>query len=780
MRFSIRDRLIKRWNRTQTYVSSRMPKRVYYLSLEFLMGRSLQNAILNIGIEKPFREALKQMGCDLEELYEEELDAALGNGGLGRLAACFMDSLATLNYPAWGYGLRYNYGIFEQRIVDEHQVEFPDYWLNFGNPWEIPRLDVVYPVRFYGTVQKMTNESGHMTYRWKGGETVLAIAYDVPIPGYDTTSTINVRLWSSKPNKQFDLASFNEGNYEKSVGEQQRAENITSVLYPNDHTYAGKELRLKQQYFFVCATLQDIIRRFKKSNLPWSDFPNKVAIQLNDTHPALSIVELQRVLVDVEGLNWDEAWTIVTRTYAFTNHTVLPEALEKWPLPLMQTLLPRHLQLIFDINLFFLQAVEARFPNDLERLTRMSIIEEGQPQLIRMAWLAVIGSHTVNGVAAIHSELIRTTVFRDFVDFYGVDKFQNKTNGVTPRRWLHQANPSLSALISEALGGDRWLTDLSLLAGLRSYADDISFQERWMAIKHANKVHLSQYIREKCGIHLNPNMMFDVQVKRIHEYKRQLLNILGVIHRYWRLKEMPAEERKKFVPRAVIFGGKAAPGYYIAKLIIYLINIVAQVVNSDPDMEDLLRVVFIPNYNVSLAEKIVPASDLSQHISLAGTEASGTSNMKFVLNGGLILGTLDGANVEILEEIGKENIFIFGVTADRVRVIRHEHRFRHPVMDPQLKTVLQSLYDGKLGPFNEIHQLLDTLGEAADHYLVSDDFASYLQAQDEVDRAFLDRSAWARKSILCTAGMGRFSSDRSIHEYAEHIWNLKPLPIPTD
>jgi starch phosphorylase len=743
------------------------------------MGRSLQNSILNLGIEKPFQEALKQLGCELEDIYEKELDAALGNGGLGRLAACFMDSLATLDYPAWGYGLRYNYGIFEQRIVDGHQVEFPDYWLNFGNPWEIPRLDVVYPVQFYGTVQKLSgDEVSNIAYRWKGGETVLAIAYDIPIPGYDTMTTINVRLWSSKPKKQFDLASFNEGNYERSVDEQQRAENITSVLYPNDNTYAGKELRLKQQYFFVCATLQDIIRRFKKLNPDWSDFPNKVAIQLNDTHPTLGIIELQRILVDIEGLSWDKAWNIVTRTYSFTNHTILPEALEKWPLPMMQTVLPRHLQIIFDINLFFLQAVEAIFPDDHERLARMSIIEEGHPQLVRMAWLAVIGSHTVNGVAKIHSELIRTTVFKDFAEFYGVEKFQNVTNGVTPRRWLHQANPSLSALISEVLGTQQWLKNLSLLSTLKNYADDASLQEKWMAIKYANKVHLAQFIHEKCGVHISPDMMFDVQVKRIHEYKRQLLNILGVVHRYWRIKAMSIEERKKqVIPRAVIFSGKAAPGYYLAKLVIYLINFVAQVINNDPEMDDLLKVVFIPNYNVSLAEKIIPASDISQHISLAGTEASGTSNMKFVLNGGLILGTLDGANVEILEEIGKENIFIFGVTADRVQEIRHRHRFRHPAMDPDLKYVIQLLRDGKLGPLNELYQLLDTLDESIDHYLISDDFASYLQAQAEVEKVFLDKRSWAHKSILCTAGMGRFSSDRSIKEYAERIWKLKPLPI---
>jgi starch phosphorylase len=556
------------------------------------MGRSLGNALLNMGLEGTFAEALKQLGFTLEELIEEERDAALGNGGLGRLAACFMDSLATLEYPAWGYGLRYTYGIFKQKICEGYQVEVPDYWLTFGNPWEVERLDVSYAVRFYGHVVKSKGASGNARYSWQGGEQVEAVAYDVPIPGFATKSTINIRLWSSKPLKSsmFDLRSFNEGNYQKSVEQQQRAENITSVLYPNDNTMAGKELRLKQQYFFVSATLQDIIRRFKKSQRPWSELPQQVAIQLNDTHPTLGIPELMRILVDLEGLQWDEAWGIVKSVYSFTNHTVLPEAMEKWPVSMITNLLPRHMQIIYDINLFFLEEVESMFPGDRARLARMSIIEESPYQQVRMAHLAVIGSHTVNGVAQIHSDLIRSTFFRDFAELYGGQKFQNKTNGITPRRWLHQANPKLSALISEKLGGQDWLTHLDRLEELTKFADDAHFQERWMAVKTSNKMRLAEYIRDNCKLIVNTEALFDVQVKRIHEYKRQFMNILSVIHRYLWIKSLPAGQLGQVVPRVVIFGGKAAPGYFIAKAVIKLINSVAEVVNADPQTNTLLQV----------------------------------------------------------------------------------------------------------------------------------------------------------------------------------------------
>lgn len=775
-----RDALIHHWNDTQQYHTKKDVKRVYYLSLEFLVGRSLDNALLNLELKPKYNSAIHTLGFNLEDLIEQECDAALGNGGLGRLAACFMDSMATRNYPAWGYGLRYNYGIFQQKIIDGYQTEFPDYWLTFDNPWEVPRLDVIYEVRFYGSIERMIiDDKGTTKYSWIGGETVEAVAYDMPIPGFRTKNTVNIRLWSSKPKKEFDIESFNQGNYQASVEEQQRAEYITSVLYPNDNTMQGKELRLKQQYFFVCATLKDIIRRFKKLKRPWSDLPSRVAIQLNDTHPALGIPELMRLLVDVEGLLWDNAWNIVTQVYSFTNHTVLPEAMEKWSVGMVQKLLPRHMMIIYDINLFFLQQVEAEFPNDTDRLARISIIEEGPTQYVRMANLAIVGSHKVNGVASIHSDLLRSTVFKDFVDFYTASKFVNKTNGITPRRWLHQSNPLLSELITERLGSDKWILDLDALKMLQASADDPEFQEKWLAVKHANKVRLISYIQDTCQVSVSPHAMFDVQVKRIHEYKRQFMNILGVVNRYHKIKQMTEDERReKITPRVVIFGGKAAPGYAIAKLVIKLINMVADTVNHDQDVTQYLKVVFISNYNVSLAEIIIPASDLSQHISTAGTEASGTSNMKFALNGGLILGTMDGANVEIREEIGDNNIFIFGCLAEEVSGIRHRQRYRQMEISSKLSDVIGSINRGKFGPPGPIRPLLDTLTVGGDYYLISHDFISYLEAQERVDEAFKNKSSWAKMSILSTANMGKFSSDRTIDEYAREIWNANPCQVP--
>jgi starch phosphorylase len=588
---------------------------------------------------------LKDLGFRIEDVINQEHDAALGNGGLGRLAACFLDSMATLNYPAWGYGLRYRYGIFKQEIVNGYQVEIPDYWLD-NNPWEFPRYEITVDIQFYGNVKKYQDESGKVAHSWEDGEIVQAIAYDVPIPGYGTKTTNNLRLWSSKASSgEFDFQKFNAGDYESAVADQQRAETISAVLYPNDNLERGKELRLKQQYFWCAASLFDIVRRFKKTKRAWSEFPDQVAIQLNDTHPTLAIVELQRILIDKEGLEWDEAWSIVTKTFGYTNHTVLPEALEKWSVPLMQNLLPRHLQLIYEINLFFLQSVEKRFPNDRDILSRVSIIEESHPKMVRMAYLAIIGSHKVNGVAELHSDLLKTTLFKDFVEIYGPDRFTNVTNGITPRRWLHQANPRLSALIAEKLGGYDFLKDLTLLDKIEAFVDDKAFRQEWALIKRENKLRLAQHIKATTGFDVNPDALFDVQVKRIHEYKRQQLNIFGVIHRYLSIKAMSAEKKKKVVPRVSIFGGKAAPGYWMAKTIIHLINNVADVVNKDPDVGDLLKVIFIEDYNVSKAEIICPASDISEHISTAGTEGSGTSNMKFVLNGGLIIGTCDGANV---------------------------------------------------------------------------------------------------------------------------------------
>ena len=586
----------------------------------------------------------------MEDIIGQEHDAALGNGGLGRLAACFLDSLASLDYPAWGYGLRYRYGIFKQEIHNGYQVEIPDYWLDF-NPWEFPRHDVAVDIQFYGHVTTYTDDNGKKVTSWEGGELVTANAYDVPIPGYLTPTTNNLRMWSSKAHSgEFDFAKFNSGEYEAAVADQQRAETISAVLYPNDSVDRGKELRLKQQYFWCAASLYDIVRRFKKTKRPWSQFPDQVAIQLNDTHPTLAIVELQRILIDLEGLDWDEAWNIVTNTFSYTNHTVLPEALEKWNVPLVQNLLPRHLQIIYDVNLFFLQSVERRFPKDRDMLARVSVIEEGQPKMVRMAFLAIIGSHKVNGVAELHSDLIKTTIFKDFVEIYGPDKFTNVTNGVTPRRWLNQANPRLAELIASKLGGYDYLKDLTLINKLEHYVDDKEFKKEWAEIKYANKVRLAQHILATTGVSVNPKALFDIQVKRIHEYKRQQLNIFGVIHRYLAIKKMSAEERKKLAPRVSIFGGKAAPGYWMAKTIIHLINKVGDVINSDKDVGDLLKVIFLEDYNVSKAEIIIPASDISEHISTAGTEASGTSNMKFVLNGGLIIGTCDGANVSRIPE----------------------------------------------------------------------------------------------------------------------------------
>ncbi|ODQ67653.1 glycosyl transferase [Nadsonia fulvescens var. elongata DSM 6958] len=775
---SARDKLISSWNKTQQKHSIRDPKRVYYLSLEFLMGRALDNALLNTETKGISEEGINDFGFRMEDVLDQEPDAALGNGGLGRLAACFMDSLTSTNQPGWGYGLRYQYGIFKQKIVDGYQVEQPDYWLTFNNPWEIPRKEISVDIMFYGYVRKYTDEvTGKQCKTWEGGDLIKAVAYDFPVPGYGTKNTNNLRLWSSVPTSEFDFQKFNDGDYESSVSEQQKAETITAVLYPNDNFYSGKELRLKQQYFWVTASLHDILRRFKKSKRPWKEFPDQVAIQLNDTHPTIAIVELQRILVDLEHLSWDEAWDIVTKTFGYTNHTVLPEALEKWPVDLFGNLLPRHLEIIYDINLFFLQKVEKLFPNDREMLSRVSVIEESNPRQVRMAYLAIIGSHKVNGVAELHSKLIQTSIFKDFVKIYGPDKFTNVTNGITPRRWLNQANPLLSKLISEKLGGYGFLTDLDKLTGLKKYAHDKEFQARWIEIKNANKRRLADLIKSQTGIEVNNEALFDIQVKRIHEYKRQQLNILGVVHRYLTLKAMSKEERSKQVPRVVIIGGKSAPGYYMAKVIIKLVTSVGAVVNNDEEIGDLLKVIFIEDYNVSKAEIITPASDISQHISTAGTEASGTSNMKFVLNGGLILGTVDGANVEITREIGEDNIFLFGHLAEDVEDLRHKHRYSQFEASPNLAKVFEVIESGMFGHPGIFTNLINSIRNDGDHYLVNDDFQSYLDAQDLIDKEFVDKDGWASKSINSVAGMGFFSSDRAILEYADSIWNIEALPV---
>ncbi|EGO28736.1 glycosyltransferase family 35 protein [Serpula lacrymans var. lacrymans S7.9] len=767
---SVRDNLIINWNDTQLHYTRKTGKRAYYLSLEFLMGRALDNALLNLGLKEKYTAGIDKLGFSLEGILEEERDAGLGNGGLGRLAACYLDSSASQELPVWGYGLRYKYGIFKQLISPEgQQLEAPDPWLEHSNPWELPRLDVTYEVRFYGNSDRFTDGSGRAV--WAGGQEVVAVAFDCMIPGCDTRTTNNLRLWESTPKRGFDLNSFNAGDYVRAVESSNSAEAITSVLYPDDHTTFGKELRLKQQYFWTAASLADIIRRFKNTGKSISEFPDYVAIQLNDTHPTLAIPELMRILIDEEDVTWDAAWNIVTNTFFFTNHTVLPEALEKWPVPLMEHLLPR----------LFLQSVERKFPGDRERLARMSLIEEGVPQNIRMAHLACIGSHKVNGVAELHSELVRTTILKDFVEYFGISKFGNVTNGITPRRWLDQCNPTLSDLITDTLKLPKtvWLKDLYKLKGLLDHVEDENFRLEWATIKHANKARLARYVRANLGFTVNKDAMFDVQIKRLHEYKRQTMNILGVIHRYLSLKKMTAEERKTVTPRNVFFAGKAAPGYYIAKLTIRLIVNVAHVVNADPDTKDLLNVFFLPDYSVSLAELLIPASDISQHISTAGTEASGTSNMKFCLNGGLLVGTVDGANIEIAEEVGEQNVFFFGHLSSSVEDIRFQH-IHHPVAveekSPALANVLDQVSSGLFGDGSIYNPLLDTIRHG-DHYLVTDDFDSYIQALRLVEEAYKDQTEWVKKSIRTTAKMGKFSSDRAIQDYAQEYWNIESTKV---
>ncbi|KAI5949574.1 hypothetical protein KGF54_005451 [Candida jiufengensis] len=792
---TVRDALILDWSNTQQKQTIQDGKRVYYLSLEFLMGRAMDNALINLKCENTTRASLKDLGFNLEDVLDQEPDAALGNGGLGRLAACFVDSLSSKNYSGWGYGLNYQYGIFKQKIIDSYQIETPDYWLKYTNPWALDRHEIQIPVDFYGYVYEENDpNTGKTKKNWNGGERVLAVAADYPIPGFNTENTNNLRLWNAKPTNEFDFTKFNAGDYQQSVASQQKAEAITSVLYPNDNFEKGKELRLKQQYFWVAASLHDIVRRFKKNHKTnWKKFPDQVAIQLNDTHPTLAIVELQRILVDLEGLDWDEAWSIVTKVFAYTNHTVMTEALEKWPVDVVGKLLPRHLEIIYDINYFFLKEVEHKFPNDRGLLSRVSAIEEGSPKSVRMAYLAIIGSHKVNGVAELHSELIKTTIFKDFVKVFGPDKFTNVTNGITPRRWLRQANPKLSALIAKKLNDPNYdyLTNLGRLKNLEKYINDDKFLKEWDAIKFDNKKRLALLIKDETGVEVDPTVLFDVQVKRIHEYKRQQMNIFAVIYRYLRIKELLADgvsieeiKEKHYISKCSIFGGKAAPGYYMAKTIIHLICKVGEVVNNDSEIGNLLKVVFIPDYNVSKAEIICPGSDLSNHISTAGTEASGTSNMKFALNGGLIIGTVDGANVEITREIGEENIFLFGNLAESVEEIRHRHFVDGVKIPKTLEKVFSAIYEGQFGNPDDFKPLIDSIKYHGDYYLVSDDFNLFLDAHKKLENVFGHHGGdsedgdhlhkWVKKCVWSVANMGFFSSDRCIDEYAENIWNVEP------
>jgi glycogen phosphorylase len=780
----VRDRLIERWIETQQTYYNKNSKRVYYLSLEFLMGRALTNALINLGLHENTAQALHAMGYELEKLREVEFDAGLGNGGLGRLAACFLDSMATLELPAYGYGIRYEYGIFFQHIQNGYQVETPDNWLRYGNPWEIARPEILFPVKFYGRVRQYYDENGVFRNEWLDTQEVMAMAYDTPIPGYRNNTVNTLRLWSAKATREFNLELFNYGDYERAVAERSQTETISRVLYPNDNFFVGRELRLKQQYFFVSATLQDILRRYLKSRAfdsldthdLFDDFARENAIQLNDTHPSIAIPELMRLLVDGEGLSWEKAWKITVATFGYTNHTVLPEALERWPISLMERVLPRHLQIIYEINRRFLADVEKRHAHDDDLLRRVSLIEEGDEKRVRMAHLAIVGSHAVNGVAALHSQILQEQLFHDFYELWP-EKFSNKTNGITQRRWLRGCNPSLSQLISQSIG-DGWVRDLYELKKLEPLANDAAFQEAWRASKRENKIALARYIREHNGVSVDVDSLFDCQVKRIHEYKRQLLNALHVVALY---DEMKANPDGDFAPRTVLFGGKAAPGYFMAKLIIKLINSIADVVNNDREIAGRLKVIFLANYGVSLAEKIFPASDLSEQISTAGLEASGTGNMKFALNGALTIGTLDGANIEIKEEVGDENIFIFGLNAGEVQALKwHGYapwQFYHG--DATLKQVLDKIDQGFFSPGEPdlFKPLVHSLLYGGDPYLLLADFRSYLQAHERVRAAYRIPAQWTRMSVLNCARIGKFSSDRTIEEYAREIWNVAPVPV---
>ena len=772
--FMTRDRLTERWMETMRGYYRSDVKRVYYLSMEFLIGRSLLNGMLNLGFRDQAVNVLEDMGMALEEVAEQEADAALGNGGLGRLAACFLDSLATLRMPGYGYGIRYEYGMFRQEISKGAQVEHPDSWLRYPNPWEFDRPEVLYQIDYYGRVVEYKDEKGVLRHHWVDTEEVMAMAYDTPVPGYGVDTVNDLRLWTAKASRDFDLGYFNEGNYTRAVEEKTQSENLSKVLYPNDVTEMGKELRLKQQYFFVSASLQDILHRFNRTNGEFELLPDKVAIQLNDTHPSLAIPELMRLLVDIYHLDWDRAWDITTRTFSYTNHTLLPEALEVWPISLFERMLPRHLQIIYEINHQFLNDVMHRYPGDCDRLQRMSLVDERGERQIRMAHLAIVGSHKVNGVAALHTELLKSQLFQDFNEFYP-GKFVNITNGITPRLWLNQANPALTALIDQQLGDEPWLTHLERLHELVPLADDTNFRARFREVKRANKQRLTDKIAERLGIQVNPDSLFDVQIKRLHEYKRQLLNVLHIVLLYNRIRDGIDPPK---VPRTFIFAGKAAPGYWMAKQIIHLINDVGDIVNNDPCVEGRLKIVFIPNYDVTTATDIIPAADLSEQISTAGTEASGTGNMKLSLNGALTIGTLDGANVEIKQEVGEENIFIFGHTVEELADLRRSgYRPRdYYENNPDLKRIIDMIGNGFFSPTEPTRY--SAIVEALlnqDQYMLLADFEGYAQAQQRVEELFLDPDEWSRKAILNVAQLGRFSSDRTIREYAETIWDIEPL-----
>lgn len=772
--YTIRDRLAERWMSTIHSYYRQDAKRIYYLSLEFLMGRTLINSVLNMGIYDACCQAIADLGMPPHLVWEIEPDPALGNGGLGRLAACFLDSMATMGLPGFGYGIRYEYGLFKQSIYDGRQVEHPDNWLRHGNPWEFPRADVLYSVKVGGRIVPYTDNKGRRGHDWVDAEEVMAMAYDLPIVGYGAKTVNNLRLWAAKSSHDFDLRYFNEGNYIKAVEDKNYSENLSKVLYPDDSTELGRELRLRQEYFFVSASVQDIVRRYMSTHGDIKGLADKVAIQLNDTHPALAIPELLRILVDDHHLSWGEAWEISVNTFSYTNHTLLPEALECWPVHILERVLPRHLQIIYEINHIFLKHVGHQYPGDLDILRKLSLIgEEGQKH-VRMAHLAVVGSHKINGVAALHTQLMRETIFKDFNHFFP-GRIVNKTNGITPRRWLNEANPELVKLLNKTIGKN-WVTDLSELKKLIPLTEDAQFRAEFRAAKQSNKDRLADIIGKTLEINVNPESLFDVQVKRLHEYKRQLLNLLHVITCYNRIRTNPSTD---VVPRTVIFAGKAAPGYVMAKSIIWLINNVADVINNDPLVQDRLKVVFIPNYGVSSAVRIVPAANLSEQISTAGTEASGTGNMKFALNGALTIGTLDGANIEIRDEVGHDNFFIFGLTAEGVSDLRQKgySSWDYYHANSELKQVIDMISNGYFSreDTQRFKMLTDSLTYGGDHYMLLADYADYIACQQRVETLYRNPEEWTRKAILNVANVGKFSSDRTVKDYADEIWRVKPV-----
>ena len=775
---AVREQILARLITTQSVHNKNNVRRLYYLSLEYLMGRLTKNNLQNTGLVDSARSALSELGINLDELREVEVDMGLGNGGLGRLAACFLDSLATLDYPAIGYGIHYEFGLFKQEFVNGHQVEHPDNWMIFGTPWEIVRAEYTQEVQLFGRVENVFDEKGDYRPRWVDTRKILGVPYDIPIAGYGTQTVNLLRLWASRSTEEFDLTAFNSGGYVEAVREKAVGETVSKVLYPNDKTENGKELRLIQQYFFVCCSLRDLIRRhFRIPGNSWNNFSDKVAVQLNDTHPSVAVAELQRILVDEQSLSWDEAWAIVTKTFGYTNHTLLPEALEKWSVPLFTRVLPRHAQIIFEINRRLMATVEARWPGDNEKKRICSLIDEGGAKAFRMANLSVVGAHAVNGVAALHTQLLKKDLFPEFDALYP-GKFQNKTNGITPRRWLLDCNPKLTSLINEMLGFTTWGRDLDQLRGLELFAGNADFQTRFMAVKRENKVALAAVIKKECGIEVSPDALFDVQIKRLHEYKRQHLNLLHILTLYRRLLQNPQLD---IVPRVFVFAAKAAPGYDLAKNIIRAINTIGKRINEDARIGGKLKVAFLPNYRVSLAEKIIPAADLSEQISTAGKEASGTGNMKLALNGALTIGTLDGANVEIGEEVGGDNIFIFGLTVPEVEALdaKGYSPWDYYHQDEELRAVIdwigsEFFTPGEPHAFGALHHSLTGGG---DPYKCLADYRSYIQAHEKVDAAYRDQKRWAKMAILNTARVGKFSSDRTIHEYAREIWSLPAVHV---